>query len=1184
MGQKRIRVKGASKGKRWAKGKSSSSNPDSKKHRNAAKGRIGSHLVGETKGFPLTADALALHDSAAKHQLSSGLGEHATFELESVGTATTAITTSSVYSLVETAHPVFGSIRKLWKNPSERNQNILATLAAISEVVKSKDGQETETEYFSILLSSLESAEDEQTTLPLAYLLKVVVPRVQESVLKAKFGSIAKILSRKLVEHSESDDIDLLTSLLKSVSVLLLAQDSSVWADIFTKSFLRLLLTFTMHSDPKIRRPAKSGVISLLREGRPGTVPSSDTVDSFHPAAPSVAKFILEQVEGGSGKEFGTLCLLDLLKESLANFPLQHVKELCELILKQMTLANSEMKLSGLRALNGLFTSVSGPNGLTATMNAQLISALYNYRPSLVDVQLLKLWIEVLQSAHLRLNRSDATLCCAHLPKFYLSCMNCLLASNQSVVVASTDAMIKVLSECFGSVSTDQMTARLPTAEKIFKSVQLGLKYKFHLVWSHVLDVLKQFYRLLGGGLCQTFLAKSLVSLAELRDFPNFNFKAELDSAFAAAIETMGPRVVLSSVPLRLDAEDPSYTFPKSWILPLLRERVKRTELKYFIQELMPLADKLALKASGLEKKDQHLKAKLLRTLESQLWDTLPGFCSSPTDLSESFKPVAKLLGTILKSRPELRSTVCMGLRNLIETSRGNTEHTALLGSYAKNYLPILFNLHTSELTETEDDVRASVLECIKTYASVTEVSLLEVLFSKALSSLQQEDLSANTVSNVVGIILSLVPHLPAHCMEQLYTLTHPLLRSSDGRSQKKGYQMLYSLLSLNALRCRVFVQEHMLDIQQVLLDTWENVSPGAKKSRLKCLVAVIDQIKTDPMTFLVSVLPEVLLGLKEANEKTRSMSNELVVKMGFAAMKTSQLSSGASITQFVSTVLAGLAGSPHLMSATVTALTRLVYEFHDLLGSELVKNLLSNVTLLLRAKSREVVKAAMSFVKVIIGVLPTEELLPHLESLVPNLCDWRGNGKNHFRLKSRYIFEKLIRKVGYDTVLGAAPKSQKKFIVHTHKMAERKKRQRKADYETHKEEEEESEAIVPSKKVKQMPSFEDLLHDTSSESEDDSEARSPGRKKRGHAWIQESEEPIDFLDRTVVKKILSTDPSVTSGNRKRSASFVVAQDGRMIIEDREKKMEDSTEPANGRCSNTWVVDVVWCEVRCGIR
>ena len=35
---------------------------------------------------------------------------------------------------------------------------------------------------------------------------------------------------------------------------------------------------------------------------------------------------------------------------------------------------------------------------------------------------------------------------------------------------------------------------------------------------------------------------QSLVSLSELRDLPNFNFPAELESAFAVAIETMGPR------------------------------------------------------------------------------------------------------------------------------------------------------------------------------------------------------------------------------------------------------------------------------------------------------------------------------------------------------------------------------------------------------------------------------------------------------------------------------------------------------------------------------------------------------------------------------------------------------------------------------------------------------------------
>ena len=125
---------------------------------------------------------------------------------------------------------------------------------------------------------------------------------------------------------------------------------------------------------------------------------------------------------------------------------------------------------------------------------------------------------------------------------------------------------------------------------------------------------------------------------------------------------------------------------------------------------------------------------------------------------------------------------------------------------------------------------------------------------------------------------------------------------------------------------------------------------------RLRCLVKVVDSLKSDPNGFLLTILPEVLLGLKETNERTRVMSSQLIVKMGFATMKcsdrpsegipfnTSQLNTKShslslsssprivcadSITRFLSSVLAGLAGSPHLVSATIVALTRLVHEFH---------------------------------------------------------------------------------------------------------------------------------------------------------------------------------------------------------------------------------------------------------------
>ena len=123
------------------------------------------------------------------------------------------------------------------------------------------------------------------------------------------------------------------------------------------------------------------------------------------------------------------------------------------------------IRTTGLRALHGLFSSVAGPQGLTALLNGQLISvstvsssltplsshsshpllsfsplffpllsslgplsipfsfpllpflfslsfslslslqALYDYQPSLVDSQMLQAWLTVMQSAHTRLSR-----------------------------------------------------------------------------------------------------------------------------------------------------------------------------------------------------------------------------------------------------------------------------------------------------------------------------------------------------------------------------------------------------------------------------------------------------------------------------------------------------------------------------------------------------------------------------------------------------------------------------------------------------------------------------------------------------------------------------------------------------------------------------------------------------------
>lgn len=63
--------------------------------------------------------------------------------------------------------------------------------------------------------------------------------------------------------------------------------------------------------------------------------------------------------------------------------------------------------------------------------------------------------------------------------------------------------------------------------------------------------------------------------------------------------------------------------------------------------------------------------------------------------------------------------------------------------------------------------------------------------------------------------------------------------------------------------------------------------------------------------------------------------------------------------------VLGGLVGtSPHMISASVMALARLLHQFATQLGG-FAPRLLPAVLMLLRTKSREVVKAVLGFVKV---------------------------------------------------------------------------------------------------------------------------------------------------------------------------------------------------------------------------
>lgn len=214
--------------------------------------------------------------------------------------------------------------------------------------------------------------------------------------------------------------------------------------------------------------------------------------------------------------------------------------------------------------------------------------------------------------------------------------------------------------------------------------------------------------------------------------------------------------------------------------------------------------------------------------------------------------------------------------------------------------------------------------------------------------------------------------------------------------------------------------------------------------------------------------------------------------------------------------VAGGLAGAtPHMISATITAIARLVFEFKDSISPQMHTDILSTIVVYLGSANREIVKSALGFVKLAVHTLPEDFVRPQLKTLVGTLLTRAHDHKNHFKEKVRHIFERMIRRYGWDAVYACADQDDDatKVLLNIKKRKDRAKR-KKAQHDADEDEEDEA------PKAKTGDAFDDVLYGSESEGEESDEEDAPqqakGGKKKGKdsgARIRmDGDEPMDLL------------------------------------------------------------------------
>lgn len=112
------------------------------------------------------------------------------------------------------------------------------------------------------------------------------------------------------------------------------------------------------------------------------------------------------------------LHMLTLLKDLLPCFPESLVKSCSETLLRVMTLSHVLVTACAMQAFHSLFHAKPTLGTLSAELNAQIITALYDYIPSENDLQPLLAWLKVMEKAHINLVRLQRDLGLGHLPRF----------------------------------------------------------------------------------------------------------------------------------------------------------------------------------------------------------------------------------------------------------------------------------------------------------------------------------------------------------------------------------------------------------------------------------------------------------------------------------------------------------------------------------------------------------------------------------------------------------------------------------------------------------------------------------------------------------------------------------------------------------------------------------------------
>ncbi|KRZ56569.1 RRP12-like protein [Trichinella nativa] len=1117
---------------KWAKGHSCDSNPEYNKHRQQAK-----------SGLFVTQNA------SVRNKSEPAVDNMSVDSDDSCVSKFTAITQCTNMSILKVSNEM--------RNDFEFRESVISVITAISKVIKDKGGNENAVEYFAALCVLLSETTDKNSIASVTFLLAKVMPQVPSTLLVSRFSDVSKIFYTLLRKYSGTEEELLLRHTLICLAILLKVQPNSVWQYTSTADMLNTILSYSINCKHRLRRYASVAVLHVI-------LGKNENSSNVHPAVNLCAKFCMHHLECKSnGEQRIVEYIFCLLKRVLPYMGDYYIRKQSELVLTHMADDEGSLCSLGFDLLKCMFSTKPS---ICTKLNAQLILALGDFRPNFLKADLFIVWLDTIVEAILCLEERDDKLASNFAEKLIVDAMPWLSSSSQRIVEKSAKVVRLLLNNCF--------------VEK--KNYAKSLFSLFSRFFHDLIEA--QCTTAVAFELCGCFFenfGNYVSQLDELKMFTNnltemynnhelLKQSTMIENLFSIMIKHVGVEDVMTHVRLKFDqavAPGVPVDLSQVWMLKVLSFSVRRARIQYFLEYYFPMAIRLKLFACSrlAEQQRDESNAKLYEFLQKQIWNLFPSFCRNAVDLPACLDKLCDVIGTSLTERPDLRLTVLKAIRNLLHTEANNRLE---LEKFCDRISPLLCKLYcSSSLTDDDSSVvavklalAATVKRCF-TFASDDLKSKLASFGLKRIGDdLQNEH---PNVEKPMDMLVMLASHLNAAALEAVWEFlwANDCKLNEKCTLKKKVYQLLEAVLK-NTTTTNMKIEPAMVIIDNL---PKEKLTLSVKARRYHCILAIIDHLQSSEVIDLKKWLVQAFDDVHGGNAKLK----RCVANLLFAVVEFLEKIRGTrdlALEEVMDILLDRL----NLQSNSASNICSLVYGFRFLLfkyqlPAVLLDKMMQVMDELIRNDQRPVVASCLQFYLGFLKTQPSYVCDQYFRTIVEALFKQNCVCARHFRFKTREVLEELIRQYSFEEVAKFAPQEARKRLVAVRKLLavrmRRKlglKQQNRSKTQITAGRRSLKSAITTKPDTVRM-----LLFDPNPNSNNMNQRRKVMKKAASTVSVNLKEaaddEIADLLDLNLDKHLILKDKKM---NKKlfEEDDFAIAEDGRIIIDDDEKMLQDEAE------------------------